>query len=167
MGSLMQGRLWNKRIKVHKIKFQNRWHLFWMLYITELSNSSKCPSQQSQHSQEGRNVCICVCSVMSDSFATLWAILGFPGGSEVKASARNVGDLGLIPELGRCPGEDNGNPLQYSCLENPMDGGAWQAAVHGIAKSRTQLRDFTFTYGLYYRPPDSSVHGIFLARILE
>ena len=49
------------------------------------------------------------------------------GGSEVKASARNVGDLGSIPESGRSPGEGNGNPLQYSCLENPMDGGAWWA----------------------------------------
>ena len=50
---------------------------------------------------------------------------GFPGGSEVKASAWNVGDPGSIPGLGRSPGEGNGNPLQYSCLENPMEGGAW------------------------------------------
>ena len=49
----------------------------------------------------------------------------FPGGSEVKTSACNVGDLGSIPGSGRSPGEGNGNPLQYSCLENPMDGGAW------------------------------------------
>ena len=53
------------------------------------------------------------------------AFKGFPDGSEVKASACNVGDQGLIPGLGRSPGEGNGNPLQYSCLENPMDGGAW------------------------------------------
>ena len=57
--------------------------------------------------------------------------LGFPGGAEVKASACNVGDLGLIPGSGRSPGEGNGNPLQYSCLENPMDGGDWWATVHG------------------------------------
>ena len=50
---------------------------------------------------------------------------GFPGGSEVKASACSVGDLGSIPGLGRSPGEGNSNPVQYSCLENPMDGGAW------------------------------------------
>ena len=50
---------------------------------------------------------------------------GFPGGSEVKASACRVGDPGSIPGLGRSPGEGNGNPLQYSCLENPMDGGVW------------------------------------------
>ena len=70
-------------------------------------------------------------------------ILGFPGGSEVKASACNVGDLGSIPGSGRSPGEGNGNPLQYSCLENPMDRGAWQATVHGVAKSWTRLSDFT------------------------
>ena len=63
---------------------------------------------------------------------------GFPGGSEDKASACNVGDPGSIPGLGRSPGEGNGNPLQYSCLENPMDRGAWWATVHGVAKSRTQ-----------------------------
>ena len=50
---------------------------------------------------------------------------GFPGGLEVKVSASNAGDLGSIPESGRSPGEGNGNPLQYSCLENPMDGEAW------------------------------------------
>ena len=50
---------------------------------------------------------------------------GFPGGSDGKASARNAGDPGSIPGLGRSPGEGNGNPLQYSCLENSMDGGAW------------------------------------------
>ena len=49
----------------------------------------------------------------------------FPGGSDGKASAYNTGELGSIPRLGRSPGEGNGNPLQYSCLENPMDGGAW------------------------------------------
>ena len=57
-----------------------------------------------------------------------------PNGSEVKVSACNVGDLGLIPGLGRSPGEGNGNPLQYSCLENLMDRGAWQATVHGVKK---------------------------------
>ena len=67
----------------------------------------------------------------------------FPGGSEDKASACNTGDPGLIPGLGRSPGKGNGNPLEYSCLENPMDRGAWRATVHGIAKSRTRLSDFT------------------------
>ena len=68
--------------------------------------------------------------------------LGFPSGSEVKASARNAGDPGSIPGSGRSPGEGNGNPLQYSCLENPMDRRAWLARVHGVAKSRTRLSNF-------------------------
>ena len=69
---------------------------------------------------------------------------GFPGASEVKASASNAGDPGLIPGSGRSSGEGNGNPLQYSCLENPMDWGAWWAVVHGVTKSRTWLSDFTY-----------------------
>ena len=69
--------------------------------------------------------------------------MGFPGGSEGKASAYSAGDPGSIPASGRYPGEGNGNPLQYSCLENAMDGGAWWAAVHGIPKSHTQLSNFT------------------------
>ena len=64
-------------------------------------------------------------------------------GSQVKVSACNAGDLGSIPGLGRSPGKGNGNPLQYSCLENPMDGGAWWATVHRVTKSRTRLSDFT------------------------
>ena len=77
----------------------------------------------------------------------LWAFfffLGFPGGSEGEVSAYNTGDLGSISGWGRSPGEGNGNPFQYSCLENTMDGEAWWATVHGITKSRTQLSDFTF-----------------------
>ena len=70
---------------------------------------------------------------------------GFPGGSGVKASACSAGDPGSIPESGISPGEGNGNPLQYSCLENPMEWGPWWATVHGVAKSQTQLRDFSFT----------------------
>ena len=69
----------------------------------------------------------------------------FPDGSDGKASAYDVGDLGSIPGLGRSPGEGNGNPLQNSCLENSMDGGAWWATVHGVVKSRTRLSDFTIT----------------------
>ena len=60
----------------------------------------------------------------------------FPGGSDGKESAYSAGDLGSIPGWGRSPGEGNGNPLQYSCLKNSMGGGAWWAAVHGVAKSR-------------------------------
>ena len=67
----------------------------------------------------------------------LGIFLGFPGGSEGKAPTRNAGDPGSIPGSGSSPGEGNGNPLQYSCLENPMDQRAWRATVHGVAKSRT------------------------------
>ena len=66
-------------------------------------------------------------------------MLGFPGGSEGKESACNVGDLSLIPGLERSPGGENGNPLHISCPENPMDRGAWQATVHGVTKSQTRL----------------------------
>ena len=61
----------------------------------------------------------------------------FPGGSGGKESACNAGDPGLIPGSGRTSGAGNGNPLQYSCLENPMDGGAWRATVHGVVESET------------------------------
>ena len=71
----------------------------------------------------------------------LFRYLGFPGGSDSKESACKVGDPGLIPGSGRSPGEGNGNPLQYPCLENLMDRGAWWAAVHGVAKSQARLSD--------------------------
>ena len=64
---------------------------------------------------------------------------GFLGDSGGKESACNAGDPDLIPGLGRSPGEGNGNPLQYSCLENPMDRGAWWTAAHCVAKSQTQM----------------------------
>ena len=71
----------------------------------------------------------------------MWAtsLMGFSGGSAVRNLPADVRDAGLIPGLGRSPGEGNGNPLQYSCLDNFMDRGAWRAAVHGVAKSQTQL----------------------------
>ena len=61
--------------------------------------------------------------------------MDFPGGSVVKNPPVNAGDTGLIPGLGKSPGVGNGNPLQYSCLRNPMDRGAWQATVQRVAKS--------------------------------
>ena len=73
-------------------------------------------------------MCVCVCECV---------IQGFPGGSNGKESACNVGDLGSIPGLGRSPGKGNGYPLHYSCLENPMDRGTCWTAVHGVAKSWT------------------------------
>jgi len=69
--------------------------------------------------------------------------MDFPGGSNGKEStynARDTGDMGMIPGLGRSPGGGNSNPIQYSCLENPMGRGAWWAAVHRVTKSWTQLK---------------------------
>ena len=70
----------------------------------------------------------------------------FPGSSYGKESACNTGDPGSVPGSGRSPGEGNGYLFQYSCLENPLDRGAWWATDHGVAKSWTRLSDFTFTF---------------------
>ena len=84
-----------------------------------------------------------VASVVSSSvqpYGQIYAIMcqmGFPGGSDGQESACNVGDLGSIPRLGRSPGGGHGNSLWYSCLENPMDRGAWQATAHGFAELDT------------------------------
>ena len=71
-------------------------------------------------------------------------LTGFPGGSDSKESACNARDPGSISGSGRSSGEGNGNPLQYSCLENSMDKGAWQSTVHGVERSYTRLSDFHF-----------------------
>ena len=85
-------------------------------------------------------------------FASFFGVFkNFPGGAEIKASARNVGDLGSIPGSGRSSAEGNGNPLQYSCLENPMDGGALWATVH---RSQRVGHDFTFIFTLVCLVPD-------------
>ena len=77
---------------------------------------------------------------------TTYIIDDSPGGSNSKAFVYNAGDPGSSPGLGRSPGEGNGNPLQYYCLENPMDRGVCWATVNGVAKSWTRLSDFTFTF---------------------
>ena len=88
---------------------------------------------------------------------------GFLGGSEGKACTCNVGDPGSIPGLGRSPEEGNGTPLQHSRLENPMGGGAWWAAVHGVSKSRTRLSDFTFTFHFHAFEKAVATHSSVLA----
>ena len=75
----------------------------------------------------------------------IFCVLGFSGDSDGKQSVCNAEEPGSIPGSGRSPGEGNGNPLQYSCLENSMDRRAWWATVHGVAKNWTQLRDFHLT----------------------
>ena len=76
-------------------------------------------------------------------------VIYIPGSSDGKESACNASDLDLIPGLGRSPGEGNGNPLQYSCLENSMDRGVWWTIVHGVAKRQTQL-SYWHTSTLFY-----------------
>ena len=88
-------------------------------------------------------------SSLRDSFSPLGLAFwhwGFPGGSDSKESACNAGDPDLIPGSRRSPGKGNGNPLQYSCLENSMDRGVWWATAHGVAKSLTEVRTNTLAH---------------------
>ena len=89
--------------------------------------------------------------------------MGFPDGSDGKESACSAGDQGSIPGSARSPGEGNGNPLCYSCLENPMDGETWQATVHGVATSRIQLSDFTFSFHFHALEKEMATHSSVLA----
>ena len=75
--------------------------------------------------------------VYTDILTCVYVHSRAPCGSDGKESACNAGDLSSIPRLGRSPGEGNGNPLQYSCMENSMDRGAWRVVVHGFAKGHT------------------------------
>ena len=98
------------------------WRVRWILWLT-------CPFfWRNDRVRPSYNICL-----------SLYTRKGFPCSSVGKESACNAGDLGLIPGLGRSPGEGNGNPFQYPCLENPIDRGAWWAIVHGVTKSRTWL----------------------------
>ena len=78
-------------------------------------------------------------------------VKGFPGGSDGKESACSAGNTGLIPGLGRSPGEGNGNPLQYSCLGNPMDGGAWQTTVQVLGNTSYQVLIKSVKLSSYYQ----------------
>ena len=88
---------------------------------------------------------------------------GLLDGSVVKNPPANAGDTSLIPGSGRSPEGGINNPLQYSCLENLMDGGAWWATVHGVAKSRTRLSDFTFTFHFHALEKEMAIHSSVLA----
>ena len=96
--------------------------------ITGVNHCEHSRGKERKSVMQGFN---CVCNIY----------LGFPYSSDGKESACNAGAQGSVPRSGGPPGEGNGNPLQYSCLENAMDRGAWWATVHGVAKSRTRLSE--------------------------
>ena len=110
-----------------------------------LSHQDHCraPSCRSPPLPEGR-----VQGCLALVYPALSVELGFPGGSGGKEAACNVVDPSSIPGSRRSPGEGNGNPLQYSCLERRMDRGAWRAAVHGVAKSWTRLTNTHRQHGV-------------------
>ena len=109
-----------------------RWRVWRWRHCSELSSGPHVITSVLTSGREKQSVCVCVC-VHAQSRLTFLRPHG-PGGSEGEASAFNAEDPGSIPGSGRSPEEGNGIPLQYSCLENPMDRGAWWAAVCGVAQ---------------------------------
>ena len=101
-------------------------------------NTSKCKWEQT-HAYNCKDRSTLKYILVNNFLHYLSSISGFPSSSVGKESTCNAGDQHSIPGSGRSSGEGDGNPVQYSCLENPMDRGAWQATVHGVAKSQTQL----------------------------
>ena len=121
--------------------------VFWFLFY-QIGGLSRCimflPENPFTFGEFGKG---CVFT----GFYIGYLFLRLPQGLSGKELA-NAGDVGSIPGSGRSPGEGNGNPLQYSCLENPMDRGAWRAIVHGVAKSQTQLNNWTTTATIFFYP---------------
>ena len=90
-------------------------------------------------------------------------LIGFPGSSDGNESVCNAGDPGSISGSRKSSGEGTGNPLQYSCLENPRDRGAWKAVVHGVSEGRTRLSNFTFTFHFHALEKEMATHSSVLA----
>ena len=125
-----------------------KWKLIYALSKERKTKSKKQKEEEEKNTEQGRR------PQYKLSFATNGCVhtFGFPGGSVVKNSPANAGDTGdssLIPVSGSSPGGGHGNPLQCSCLEHPMDRGAWWAAVRGVAQSRARLSDWAWaqTFG--------------------
>ena len=104
-----------------------------------------------------KNILIYVCVIESLCY-TVEINMGFPAGSNGKESARNVGNMGLIPGLGRSPGEGHGNPPQYSCPENPMDRGAWWATVHEVGHDWTTMHSTAQKHNIVKQPYFNKIH---------
>jgi len=140
-----------------EVQIIQNWHqmkFFWnFLRLTKLLLLFTCSQVLGQQILPWCTYCF-----LFPSAILFFFICPYHDGSEVKASACNVGDLGSIPGLGRSPGEGNGNSLQYSCLENPVDRGAWWATVHGVTKSWTRLRNFTSLHHNLYLSIHLSAH---------
>ena len=128
-------RCYKVRVSKRLPMIQHRWRCS---VIRTLLHHSRAPNKTSVHMSSPRTQ-----HAKSQISKMTWhqANGGFPGISESKESAFNAADLGLKSGSERSPGEGNGNPLQYSCLQNPMDRGAWGATVRGVAKSWTRLSD--------------------------
>ena len=127
---------WSSCVGAIRCSFKGSEWCYGIVVDLQYCISFRCTAQWFRH------ICICVCILCK------W---GFPAGSDCKESTCNAGDLGSILGSGRSPGGGHGNPLQYSCLENPMDRGAWQATVCGVVKSWTWLTNThtnTHTYSL-------------------
>ena len=126
------------QICTHFQTFKNNSPLFWRYLCSEVLKNKKIPDLKMITGTKILTLSTLFCPPLSKRFpGKILVYKGFPCGSDGKESARNAGDLGSIPGLGRSPGEGHDDPLQYSCLENPMNRGAWQAMVHGDTKSQT------------------------------
>ena len=131
---------WGVQILFHHLAYEikhcpNSWRPPMQILLPKLQSPYLYPREKNHHPDW--------------EFITMYFLVGFPGGSNSKESACNMGDPGSIPGSGRSPGEGNGYPLQHSCLENSMDSGTWWAIVLGVPKSWTWLRDSLFFRALF------------------